>query len=478
MTIQRLVQAGVLLAVLAGCAASRAHLPAEEAAAVEPTPRPFALPAPARFVLPNGLTASVVRRAHLPIVTVRVVVRAGDRLDETGRAGLAEVTAALLRRGAGGRSAPALAEAIDATGGTLEVETTDDAATLTMQVLRRDLSKGLGLLADVLTRPALDARELKSLAAEQAADLEAALDDGDEVAALAIRRVTLAGHPYGRPPSRKALGALRRPQVQSFYARWYRPEHTQAFVVGDVEPGETRGLLERALGAWGSKAKNPAGAEGPQAAPAAPTRPIVWLVDMNVNQSYVRLGAPGPARRDPDRPALDVMNFILGGDFTSRLNQEIRDKAGLAYGAGSRFQTMRDGGLFVARLNTRTETTRQAVDRMLAILREIREQPVGLAELANTRAHLAGAFPMRFETNTQIADELSDAALFGLPADDFARYRERIRAVDAAAVQAIARRWVPTDAWHLVVVGKAKELAPQLAGLGEVRRLTRASLVE
>lgn len=466
----------ILAAVaLAGCASARARV-ADEAPAPAATPRPFALPAPARFMLPNGLAASVVRRPHLPIVTVRVVVRAGDRLDDPGRAGLAEVTAALLKRGAGGKSAPALAEAIDATGGALEVETSDDAATLSLRVLKRDLPRGLGLLADVLTRPALGAGELRSLVEERRAELEAALDDGDEVAALAIRRVALAGHAYGRPPSRKALAKLTRADVQRFYQRYYRPARAEAFVVGDVEPQEAQALLAKALGGWRGKA-GPA-EDAPLPAPAAPAGPIVWLVDMDVNQSYVRLAGPGPARRDPDRPALDVMNFVLGGDFTSRLNQEIRDQAGLAYGAGSRFAAMRDGGLFVAKLNTRTETTREAIDRMRAILRAMREAPVTAEELANTRAHLAGAFPMRFEANAQVAEELADASLFGLPADDFARYRGRVRAVDAGAVQAVARRWVPDGAWHLVVVGKAKALEPQLAGLGELRRLSRASLVE
>ena len=472
----------LVLALLgSGCAALRAQAPhgggAEPAAG--PTPRPFALPAATRFVLPNGVAASVVRRPHLPIVSVRVVLGAGDRLDEAGRAGLADLTAALLKRGAGGRTAPAFAEAIDATGGSLEVGTTPDAVVVDLKVLKRDLAKGLGLLADVLTRPALDAGELASLAAERRAEYVAALDDGDEMAGLAVRQVTLSGHPYGRPPSIKALGALRRPDVQRFYTRWYRPERATALVVGDVEPAEAQRLLTQALGAWGGPARRAAPvAEPPLPRPQAATRPTIWLVDMDVTQSFVRLGAVGPARRDPDRPALDVMNFILGGDFTSRLNQEIRDRAGLAYGASSRFATMRDGGLFVARLNTRTETTRQAVDRLLAILKDIRERPVTPAELQATRAHLAGAFPMRFETNADVAGELADAALFGLPDDDFARYRERVRAVTAADVQAVARRWVPADGWHLVVVGRAAAIAPQLAGLGEVRRLSRASLVD
>lgn len=471
-----------VLLLATGCAAARPRPDADAAPGLpEATPRPFALPAAERFRLPNGLEVAVVRRPHLPIVTVRVVVKAGDKLDPAGRAGLADLTAALLKRGAGGRTAPALAEAVDATGGVLTVGTGADAAIADLKVLRKDLPRGLGLLADVLARPALDPRELASLAAERRADLEAALDDGDEVAALAIRRVVLAGHPYGLPPSRKALAALRRPEVERFYRLRYQPEQAQAYVVGDLTAAEARALLAPTLGAWGKLAP---GAHrdlpytAPPRTPAAPTKPTIWLVDMDVTQSFVRLGAPGPARGTREKPALDVMNFILGGDFTSRLNQEIRDKAGLAYGASSRFEAMRDAGLFTARLNTRTETTRQAVDRLLAILKDVRERPVTPAELASTRAHLAGAFPMRFETNADVARELGDADLHGLPADDFARYRERVRAVTAADVQAVARRWVPADGWHLVVVGRAAAIAPQLEGLGEVRRLSRSALVE
>ena len=465
-----------LAAFLAGCAAGKPR--AEMEAVPAATPRPFALPAPERFELANGLGVTVVRRPHLPIVSVRVVVRAGDKLDPKARPGLADLTAALLKRGAGGKTAPALAQAVDATGGSLNVGTTEDAAIADLKVLRRDLPRGLGLLADVLVRPALDARELTSLAQERAADLEAALDDGDEVAGLAIRRVALAGHPYGLPPSRKALAGLRRPDVQRFYAARYRPDLAEAYVVGDVTTDDVETLVQASLGGWAAKGPRAQAEPEAPARPVVPARPTIWLVDMDVTQSFVRLGAPGPARRDPDRAALDVMNFILGGDFTSRLNQEIRDKAGLAYGAGSRYDAMRDAGLFTARLNTRTETTRQAVDRMLAILQDLRERPVTPAELANTRAHLAGAFPMRFETNADVARELAAADLFGLPADDFSGYRARVAAVTAEDVQAVARRWVPDDRWHLVVVGKAAAIAPQLAGLGEVRRLSRASLVE
>lgn len=461
--------------VATGCAASRGASRADQPR--EGAPRPFTLPAPARYSMPNGLKVTSVERSHLPMVTVQLYVRAGAALDPAATPGLADVTSQLLRRGAGNRTAPQLAEAIDATGGDLSVAADRDGVTLTLSVLKRDLATGLGLLADVVRRPKLDATELARLIEEQRAGLEAELDDGDAIADRALRRAVLGAHPAGRLTTRASLKRLNRAQVQAFYRSWYRPARTDAIVVGDVTADEAREAISQALGGW--KATGVTKADPVAVAPPAPqAKTRVWLVDMDVTQGFVRIGAPAPAYADADRLPLRVGNYVLGGDFTSRLNQDIRDKEGLSYGAYSRFSQDRDVGIFSAKCNTKTETSRRAADRLLALIGAMRTTPVTTPELSAAQAFLAGAFPMRFEKNVDVAGELATLVAFGLPDAEITTYRDRVRALRPETILDAYRRQMPSGGFDVVIVGKTSVIEPQVRGLGEIRRIERRSLVE
>ncbi|MEB3222056.1 MAG: pitrilysin family protein [Candidatus Sericytochromatia bacterium] len=450
----------------------RSALPPVPTPSAEPTARPFVLPAPSRVKLPNGLVAWSVRRRHLPLVTVRLVVRAGERHEESRFAGTAAITAELLRRGAGARDARQYQAALDATGGRFAFEAGPDATVITATVLRRDLDLAVSLLADAVQDPWFEVQELAEVCREHQADIDGLRDDGDALADTLLRHVVLRGHPYGRLPSRRAIDALMRRDVRRFHRSWFRPERTHLTIVGDVTATEARQVVARRFGAWRRHAaaqREP----GRQAPPKAPTRMQVWVMDLAVSQSYIRLGTPLPARSKLAWHQVDALNFVLGGDFTSRLNLELRDRQGLAYGAYSRFEAWREAGLLSARVNTRTESTRRAVDRLLAVVRGLRRTAPSRDEAETARRYLSGSFPMRFETNAALAEEFSDLALCGLPEAAVAGYREALRGVTPGSLYRQARAYVPDQGLHLVVVGPAGKIVPALRGLGDVKVLRR-----
>jgi zinc protease len=435
--------------------------------------RTVALPAPERIKLSNGLTLLVIERHNLPIVSVSTIVRAGDALDPKNQAGLASLTAALLERGTQTRTAPQIAEAIDFVGGSLSVGSGLDSSTVGLSVLKKDLDLGLSVLSDVLVRPTFPEPELKRVKEETSANLRSALDDADEVARMAFEQSLLKGHPYGTSTTLGSLGRITRADLLKFYETYYRPNNAFMAVVGDITPAEARAKFEQAFKGWAPRPVNAAAV----VAPVPPRESRVVLVDMPVNQSFIRLGGVGVKRNSEDYFPLTVLNFILGGDFTSRLNQEIRDRQGLAYGASSRFAMNLAGGTFAATLNTKSQSTGQALKALLKELRTIQNEAVAPNELAFAKDYLTGAFPLRFETNADLAREVVNMEFFGLAPDYLSTYRERVRAVTAADLQRVARKYLPADAYQLVVVAKAQDVASELKEFGTLGTLDRQVLI-
>lgn len=457
------------LAVPAAGCASLLRRGADEAAAAK-----VQLPTPVRVELPNGLTLLVLRRSNLPIVSVSTVVRAGSAHAPAGKGGLADLTAAMLRRGTATRTAPQIASAIDFVGGSLETGAGLESSQAELSVLKKDLDLGLTLLADVLQRPSFPQVELDRLKEEREAALTAALDDANEVVRMAFTRSLLGGHPYGRQATVTSLKGLQRSDLTRFYETYYRPNNTFMAVVGDITPDEARERFTKAFGGWKARPV-------PQVAIAAPKaveRPQVVLVDMPVNQSFIRLGHMGVARNTPDYFPLMVMNFILGGGFTSRLNQSIRDRQGLAYGASSGLGMNLFGGTFHTGVETKSESTVKALQSLLAEIRTIQDQPVSPSELAFAQDYLTGSFPLRFETNDDLAREVLNIEFFGLPADYLSTYQARVRAVTAEEIQQVARKYLHPDRYQLVVVAKAQAVEPQLGQFGPLRKVEKGSLIQ
>lgn len=416
-------------------------------------------PAVTQETLPNGAVLLVSEQRNLPLVLVRVVLDAGSRRDPPGRGGLANLTAALLTEGTATRSAEQIKESIDFIGGGLGADADQDYATVSLRVLKKDLDAGLDLLADVLLHPALHADELARQREAVLASIRADEDDPTSVAQKAFQRALFGDTPYGHPVegTAESVSRIDRADVQQFYRRFYRPAGAAVVMVGDLSAAEARTAVTRVLAGWDG-APPPPFVFPPLAAPAASE----IRLDRPVTQAGIVLGQLGIARDNPDYERIAVMNYILGsGGFSSRLMDNIRTQAGLAYSVSSFFGAGKSPGPFEIVMQTKTASVGDAIARARSEVERIRDQPVSAAELEEAQRYLTGSFPLRLDSNGKIADFIAQTWFYGLGADYADVYIKRVNAVTIADVQRVAREYLhPEQLIQVVVTDAAAPPAP------------------
>lgn len=439
----------------------------------EPGPPPvLVFPRIQKSVLSNGLPVLFVERHDVPVVVVEILVRTGAVADPAGRAGLASFTADMLVEGAGARNALELADAIDHLGAELVTQTDWDDTTVRLYVPVARLAAALELLADVVLRPKLPAEELERLRKLGLTELLHGRDQPRVLASAAYQRALFGNaHRFGIGID-GTLDTVRNTtldDVRSFYRRHFVPRNTVAIVVGDVTLREIVPELEKALGSWSG---SPVAGASLARVPQVREREIVLVDKPGAPQSELRCVRLGLARSTPDYHAVEVMNTILGGAFTSRLNLNLREEHGYTYGAGSFFAMRREPGPFIAASAVQTEVTAQALVEMLKELGRIRE-PVSPEELERAKRYLALGYPTRFQTTRQVANQLGELVVYELPEDFFTTYVHRIQAVTAEDVLRVARAHVDPDRTLVVVVGDRARVEPGLRALdlGPVRHV-------
>jgi predicted Zn-dependent peptidase len=435
-----------------------------KAPAVGPAPS-LRLPPIEKRTLSNGLPVWIMAVHKVPTVHVELVVRSGSAADPTGRYGLASLTADMLDEGAGTRSALAIADAADYLGADLSATTSLDASYVELHVPVARLGEALPIMADVVERPTFPETELKRLRDERLASLLEAQDDPEQLVQFAFPHVVFgAAHRYGSPSmgtesSLKAIGAG---DVKAFHAAQYRPGNAVLVVTGDVTGASVVPMLERAFGSWKG-----AGTGGPARLSEAPqlTARHVYLVDKpGAAQSQIRIGWIGAPRSTPDYFAISVLNTVLGGAFTSRLNHNLREEHGYAYGAGSRFDMRRTAGPFYAAAGVQTDKTSEALKEFFNELAAIHE-PLGADELEKAKHYLALQLPRSFETERAAANALAQAIVYDLPADYYQTYGARVAAVTAAEVKRAADKYIQPDKFAVVIVGDRKLIEPGVKAL-------------
>jgi zinc protease len=412
-----------------------------------------AAPLAHREVLPNGLVLLVAERPAVPIVAVRVLVRAGANFDPPDRAGLANLTGALLTRGTAKHSGPALDSAIEFVGGSLETGVGRDSVTASLGVLKKDLTLGLDLLAEVVLTPTFPQDEVTRKAAEIQAAIKRSEEDPHTVAARALARLVFPGHPYGVPSAgtRESVARLTRDDVVRFHAERFRPDATVVAVVGAVTLDEARREIMARFGAWARPASPisviPDATPGP--APHAET------IARDLTQSTILLGRQAVRQTDPDYFPLVVGSYILGGGSASRLYARVREEGGLAYSVYSYVSPARHGAALILSAQTRT-AERARVETILdeELARMVRA-PVGDQELALAKAYLIGSFPLRLDTSAKVADFVSLVENGGLGLDYPDRYKARVAQVTAQDIQRVAAKYFDPRTFDRVVVGKA-----------------------
>ncbi len=432
-----------------------------------PPPPALQLPAVREATLPNGLELRVVEMHKVPVVDVQVVLDAGSVRDPADLAGLATFTATMLQQGAGKRGALEIADQAAFLGAQLNSFANLDVATVSVHVPKRRLEPALDLLADVLLRPTFPDSEVARQRELRRAQIVQQGDNPVAIASIAFPAVVYgAAHPYGRPltGTESSTGALSRDRVAEFYRAYYRPNAARILVVGDVTLAEARRMVAARLGAW-QRGDVPAAAA---TVPPPPVARAVYLVDKpGAAQSVIRIGHVGIARSNPDYFALQVLNTILGGAFTSRLNQNLRETHGYTYGAFSQFSAGRLAGPFVASASVVTAKTDSSLIEFLKELRRVRDEPIPDAELAKAKSYITLGLPGEFETTASAAARFRELLVYGLPLDYYAHYIDRIDAVTAAEVLRVARRYIDPEHFDIVVVGDKGQIEAGIKALNE-----------
>ncbi|MGE5361776.1 MAG: M16 family metallopeptidase [Bacteroidales bacterium] len=437
----------------------------------QPGPVPaFRPPAVQKRTLSNGLPVWVVELHKVPVVQVSLVVRGGADADPQGKYGVASLTAAMLDEGAGNRTALQIADALDYLGASLNTSSGFDSANVSLWIPSARLSDALPIMADIALRPTFPTDELERLRKERLTSLLQARDDPASIAEMAFPRLLYgASKRYGVPTggTPETIRSFTPADLRGFYGEWYRPANAALIVVGDVKPDAVLPTLESSFGSWKTGQSGEAEAASAPASPvAATTEPRrVFIVDKpGAAQSQIRIGRVGVARSTPDYFPIEVMNTILGGSFTSRLNQNLREQHGYTYGAGSGFVMRFRPGPFFAAAGVETDKTADALKEFFNEFEGILK-PVPPQELARAKNYVALGFPSEFETTASISGRLAELWLYRLPDDYFANYIPRILAVTAADVEQVAKKYINPTGFLVVVVGDRKVVEPGIAAL-------------
>jgi zinc protease len=413
-----------------------------------------AAPLAHREVLPNGIVLLVAERPAVPIVAVRVLMRAGAVEDPADRAGLANLTGAVLTRGTAKRTGPELDSAIEFVGGSVEAGTGRDTLTVSMTTQKKDMTLGLDLVSEVVLTPAFPEAEVTRKVSEIQAAIKRSEEDPGVVASRALGKLVFQGHPYGRPVegTRESVGKLTRDDVVKFYKEYARPDTTVIAVVGAVTVDEARREIMVRFGSW-ARPSAPLPTL-PQATVSATGREET--VKRELTQATIMFGRQAILQTDPDYFPLAVASYVLGGGSASRLYTRVREESGLAYSVYSWVSPWRHGASFAVSAQTRTAEVPKVIAMIREELARMGREPVADRELGLAKQYLIGSFPLRLDTSGKVADFLVAVEDRGLGLDYADRYKERIGKVTAADVQRVAARFFAPGAFDLVVVGATK----------------------
>ena len=435
-----------------------------EVPAVGPLPT-VALPRATRFSLSTGLEVVALRRDVAPIVSAAFMFRSGGACDPAAKAGLASMAAEMLDEGAGARDALGIAAELEQLGADLWLGSGRDGSQLSMQAPRETFRATMAIGADILTRPRLELADWQRVHNDRRTGVVQRRDQPEAVVNVVSDR-TLFGddHPYGMPVDglERTVDAITLDDVRVFHDLHYRPNHASLVVAGDFDEATLQAELESLLADWKPGPPPPS----PQPHPW-PNRPRLVLVDRpGAPQSIVRLVAPGIDRFAAERPGLSMLNAILGGSFTSRLNFNLREKHGFTYGAASSFAFLRLAGSFAARAAVFVESTAPAVREMLSELSGLRERPITAEEHAKAHATLLMRVAEGLSSTGGMATTFGELGLYGLPLDEPMRFVAALQRTTADDLRALGERYVDPAAACIVIVGDRAAIEPGLRELG------------
>jgi zinc protease len=424
-------------------------------------PRDATLPAPVERVLDNGLRVVAFAQRNLPLVAAQLIVGCGGAAETEDEAGLAALVSALLNQGTTIRSAPELNAAVDALGAQLNAGSGYDASVVSVSATTPAFPQAFALLDEIVRRPAFAPHEVERVRTKSISDLALTYANPSSLARLVAQRVAYAGAPYGHPLAGTAatLASLGRDRVAWFHERFYRPDDAVLVIGGDLSADDAFALAERELGGW--RAPSTPMGEHPHGAIPPPRARVVIVDKPDAGRTALYAGRVTIARSSPDYYAALVAMAVLSG-YSGRLNQEIRVKRGLSYGAGASLSARRMQGIFGASTLVDHARAAEATEVTLATIRSLADAPPSDDDLASRKATVTGGFYRAIETIDGVAGTVTEHVLYDVPLAEINEYTHRIHAVDARAVRDFSERVLVPDEF-VVLVGDASKFADEVA---------------
>ncbi len=408
-----------------------------------------------KFVLSNGLAVIVYEKKEVPIVQMNLVIKAGSVNESADKLGLAGLTAAMMDEGAAGKSALQLSDEIDFLGSSIGASGGLHTSGVSLYSTVSKFDASLALFADILLRPDFPESELERLKKQYLTSLFQGFDQPRVIAAAATSGLVFGKeHAYGRlSTTEQSINSFTVNDLKNFYSSYYRPNNSFLVVVGDVTASTLIPKLESAIGSWQKGEIKSVTVPKPKQVNGR----TIYLIDKpEAAQSCIRLSRVGVDRKTEDYFPLLVMNTILGGSFTSRLNSNLREKNGYAYGANSGFSFRPVPGPFTAASDVQTDKTDKALLEFMKELNDI-SKPVSDEELTKAKNFIALGYPDNFSSVGSIAGQLVDMVLYDLPESYFNDFIGKVLAVKKDDVRRVAKKYIDTDDMAIIIVGdKAK----------------------
>ncbi len=449
--------------LLSGSASAQAPWPSEA------PPRPLAaravsFPPYELRALANGLQVVAVLHHEQPVVSMRMIIRAGAARDPRGKAGLANLAASLLDQGTTTRSASEMNDDIDFMGGMMGAGAGTDLTYVSVVVMKDSFETGLRTLSDMARNPAFANEEVERQRQQALSNLRVSLEDPEFIADAVFDRLVYGVHPYGMPQSGtpETLSSITRDDLVAFHRQNFVPNNAILAIVGDVTAEEAFDGVRKVFGDWQTREVD----RPTFVAPPEPTRRVVVVNRPDAVQTEIRVGHLGIKRDNPDYMALNMTLRILGGEGANRLHQVLRTDRGLTYGAKADLDTMLETGDFEASTNTRSQATGEVLRLMVDEFWRLQRERVGERELAGAKDYLTGSFPLTVETPDAIATQILNVLFYGLSVDQLQLFRERVNAVRPEDIERVARSFLRPDRLSIVLVGNAAAFSGQLRGLG------------
>ncbi len=425
-------------------------------------PRSVQFPKPVEQTLTNGLRVIVVHRAGAPLVAGQLLIKNGGEADPVELAGLSNMVADLITKGTARRSATQVAEAIEALGGSLDSSARWDASRVGVNVISSKIGPALDILADVVRRPTFKEDEIERLRQQTLDELTVEMGEPSVIAQYVASRIVFGDTPYGKPlgGTTESITRIGRDDIMKYHSRYYRPDNAILVLGGDITPANAFRLAQQYFGDWQKPVDALPTRGSAETGNSAQSRVIV-IDKPDAGQAAVMVARSGINRRDPDYFVGIVTNSVLSG-YSGRLNQEIRIKRGLSYGAGSSLEARRDVGPFSASAQTKNVSAAEVADLLMREVGRLSSEPVADIEMTPRKAVVVGNFARNLETAAGLTSQIGSLALYGISFDEINRYIGNVQSITARDLQRFAGARLSAAGTSIVVVGNAKDFLPAL----------------